>query len=139
MGIFNFFSNSDRDNGSESTKTRWKLLSSEEDLNTVLDDGSDKLKIIFKHSPACSVSFFAQREMNKLGDEITEIADLYIVNVIGDRPVSNEIARRTGVRHESPQLLFLHEGEVIWNGSHHHVTAKNVKKIIEAITEQRSQ
>jgi len=134
MGIFNFFNHSSNSNGSESS-SKWKLLNSGEAMNAALDAGSDKLTIIFKHSPACSVSFFAQREMNKLEDEITEIADLYIVNVIGDRPISNEIAQRTGVRHESPQLLFLHKGEVIWNGSHHHVTAKNVEKIISAITE----
>jgi len=134
MGIFNFFSSSANGNGTNSS-SKWKFLTTEENLNTLLDAGSDKITIIFKHSPACSVSFFAQREMNKLGDEIAEIADLYIVNVIGNRAVSNEIAQRTGVRHESPQLLFLHKGKVIWNGSHHHVTAKNVEKIISAITE----
>ncbi len=47
---------------------------------------------------------------------------LYSVNVVDSRDVAQQIARDTGVRHESPQVLVLApEGKVLWHASHHSI------------------
>lgn len=78
--------------------------------------------VLFKHSTRCPVSAYAI-------DEVVEFAathpdwPVYIINVVEQRPLSNEAAEHLGVRHESPQAFVLQEGRVRWHGSHNEVTA----------------
>jgi len=41
-----------------------------------------------------------------------------VVDVVVARAVSDELARRTGVRHETPQILVLRDGRTVWSASH---------------------
>ncbi len=59
--------------------------------------------------------------MSKVADEVM------LVVIQKSRDVSNEIAKRTGVRHESPQTLILRNGEVVWSASHFDITANGVE------------
>jgi bacillithiol system protein YtxJ len=45
-------------------------------------------------------------------------ADLYYLGVIEQRPLSNYVAEVLNIRHESPQLLVVRNGECIFNESH---------------------
>ena len=56
-----------------------------------------------------------------------ENVDFYLIDVIQDRIVSRYLSDKMGLRHESPQLLILHEGRIIWHGSHHQVNEDNLK------------
>ena len=47
----------------------------------------------------------------------------YLVDVRAERPLSQDIAARTGVRHESPQVIILRRGAVVWSASHEDITA----------------
>jgi bacillithiol system protein YtxJ len=42
--------------------------------------------------------------------------------------VSDRIAEDTGVRHESPQLLILQDGDAVFDASHHRVKADRVRE-----------
>jgi bacillithiol system protein YtxJ len=44
--------------------------------------------------------------------------------------VSNEIARRLRVEHQSPQAILLYEGAAIWNDSHNRLTEKNFQEAV---------
>lgn len=44
--------------------------------------------------------------------------DLYFLTIQSHRKLSREVETAYGVRHESPQLLILREGEVIFHASH---------------------
>lgn len=81
--------------------------------------------ILFKHSTTCPISTHAHREMER-------VDDVNLVVVQTARGVSNEIAQRTGVRHESPQTLVLRNGEVVWSASHYDITTDAVTQAIEA-------
>jgi bacillithiol system protein YtxJ len=48
----------------------------------------------------------------------------YLVDVRAHRPVSQQIAVRSGVEHESPQIIVLQRGAVVWNASHDDITAE---------------
>ena len=72
--------------------------------------------LVYKHSTTCPVSATAASEVKALETPLT----VYWVNVIEQRPLSNWIAEAFGVRHESPQLLFIKDGKVkqVWNHWH---------------------
>ena len=51
-----------------------------------------------------------------------------LVDVIEDREISAEITRASSVRHESPQVLLLKGGRVVWHASHYGITAEAVAR-----------
>lgn len=76
--------------------------------------------MIFKHSVSCGTSLMAQEEIEAFAAD-TPVVDVFVVSVQSARSVSNEIAARFGVRHESPQALIIKDGAVRWHGSHFRV------------------
>ncbi len=83
--------------------------------------------IIFKHSNSCGISSRAYTEMSRFG------WPLGIVIVQNARAVSDEIEKRTGVAHETPQLLIFRSGEVVWTASHGQIRAEAVEAALEGI------
>jgi bacillithiol system protein YtxJ len=59
-------------------------------------------------------------------------ADIYLLRIQAARAVSDEIERRLRVRHESPQVLLIQDGQVVWSASHFRVTAAAVLAALEA-------
>ena len=45
-------------------------------------------------------------------------ADLYYLDILNYRDISNKIANKFGVYHESPQLLIVKNGAVVKHDSH---------------------
>lgn len=95
-------------------------------LDSLLTDSKQKPVIVFKHSNACPISARAYREMEKVE------ADVNILVVQSAREVSRELANRTGVPHETPQVIVLRDGKAVWNASHFDVQAGAVAKAIES-------
>ncbi len=83
--------------------------------------------VMFKHSTRCSISAAAYSEMRSFLESNRQ-APFWLVDVIADREVSAEIARITSVRHESPQVMILKDGHVVWHASHYGVTAEAVAR-----------
>jgi bacillithiol system protein YtxJ len=46
----------------------------------------------------------------------------FTVDVRAQRPLSQMIAARSGVQHESPQIILLRRGVPIWNASHYDIS-----------------
>lgn len=90
-------------------------------LDRFLADADGEAVVILKHSNTCGVSRRAYGEMSSFEG----IVGLIIVQ--DARDVSNEIERRTGVPHETPQVLILRNDEVVFNASHFQVKAETVK------------
>ena len=89
-------------------------------LDNLIADSKTKPVIIFKHSNACSISSRAYREMEQLDGQVN------ILEVQSARDVSREFANRTGVRHETPQVIVLRDGKAVWDASHFDVKATAV-------------
>src|SRR5579875_3258690 len=81
------------------------------------------LTIVFKHSPTCPISLFAHREVMRFRTAQPD-ARIYLVSVRRRRDVARHIAERTGIRHESPQIVVLRRGTVIAAASHDEITAE---------------
>ena len=99
-----------------------ELLRNTDEVERLL---SAPLAIIFKHSSTCGISARAHEEAERFLAENPEHA-VHKVDVLESRRVSDYIEAKTGVRHESPQLLVLRNGQLVWQGSHSRVTAEAI-------------
>jgi bacillithiol system protein YtxJ len=84
--------------------------------------------LLFKHSTTCPISAKAHDEFQAFVEENNPSAA--IVHVIEDRPVSNQIAEDFGIKHESPQIFLIENGEVRWNSSHWKITQSAIKEAL---------
>jgi len=82
---------------------------------------SSQSLLLFKHSPTCPVSAQAFYEYRAFLEEHPGVASLWL-DVIEQRPDSLAIAESTGVAHESPQALWIEDGDVAWHASHGAIT-----------------
>jgi bacillithiol system protein YtxJ len=126
MSFFkNIFSGSENQNDSNG-KMDWNNLTDLGQLNEIITLSNDKPVAIFKHSTRCSVSRMALRQFENefdLSDKVTP----YFLDLIAYRDVSNEIANRFGVIHQSPQLILIKEGKAVYNASHSDIDAGELK------------
>ena len=87
--------------------------------------------IIFKFSPVCGVSFYAENIFRDWADELQESIRLRLskVNVISSRKLSQQIAVELNVSHESPQVIWLRTDlSVKWNASHYEINKAEMDK-----------
>ena len=101
------------------------------DWQKIKSDPKNKKEIIlFKYSPICSVSFTAGRIFEEwLNNKADQNFIAAKINVIESREVSNNVESETGIRHESPQIIWINSnGEVKWNESHFGITESNLNK-----------
>lgn len=85
------------------------------------------LTVLYKYSPICSVSTWIGREVDRFAADHPD-TPVYAIDVIGQRELSNWIAERFGVRHESPQALVVRDGQATWNASHSAITADALRQ-----------
>ncbi|MBK6731643.1 MAG: bacillithiol system redox-active protein YtxJ [Bacteroidetes bacterium] len=103
----------------------WKNITSTDQYEELIRESFDKPLIIFKHSRSCGISSMALRRFEKDIHPTNEI-NLTMVNVRADRKVSNYIAEQHQITHESPQLLLIKNGKVVYHASHSHINANEV-------------
>lgn len=97
----------------------WKTLTSPAELDTVLAESHQRPVVIFKHSTTCSISATAKARLERQWDSASlDGVAAYYLDLLRYRPVSNEIATRLRVQHESPQLLLVQEGVCTYDASH---------------------
>lgn len=80
------------------------------------------LRLVYKHSPTCSLSAIALDEMDRFRAAHATPA-VEQLDVFADRARCLAIEAETGVRHESPQVLLYDGDRVVWHASHRRVTA----------------
>ncbi len=106
----------------------WIPLTSIDQLNQIIANSTEKSQVIFKHSTRCSISSMA---LNRLDREAAPLsADFHLLDLIQYRSLSNEIAEKFSVHHESPQVLIIKKGHCIYDESHQAIT---MAEIVEQI------
>lgn len=79
--------------------------------------------VLLKHSLTCPISAYAYTEVAAFLNARPQIP-AYVIPVQTQRKAAQVVEKRTGVRHESPQLLFLRGSEVVAAASHFAITGK---------------
>jgi bacillithiol system protein YtxJ len=87
-------------------------LADADDLNEVFARSAERPVILFLHDPGCPTSGAAYREMVMVDYEIA------LVDVQTGTRLTQSVQERTGVRHESPQVIVLRCGQAAWSASH---------------------
>lgn len=104
-----------------------KELKEENELEAILETSRKGPVFVLKHSTTCPISAGAYRRVGEYLEKKGEAAaPFYLVKVIESRPLSNAIARETGVQHASPQLILFQDGKARWDTSHGAITAEAI-------------
>ena len=109
----------------------WKALDREDQIEEIIALSQDKPQIILKHSTTCSISGMVKSRLER--SEIVEEADYYLLDLLSYRAVSNLVADKFGVHHESPQVLVIAKGKCIYNESHYGIMADEILSSVSTI------
>ncbi|MFO1444168.1 bacillithiol system redox-active protein YtxJ [Bacillus sp. Bva_UNVM-123] len=102
-----------------------KKFNGNEDFDQAVQTGDEIF--ILKHSSTCPISQAAYEEYEKFS---TENENTYYLVVQNDRPLSNHIAEKFQLKHESPQAILFRNGEVVWHASHWKITYDSLTSAI---------
>lgn len=111
------------------TKMNWLELSTVDQLDGLLLQSEEKPVLIFKHSTRCSISRFALSDFEY--DWKTDWnCDCYFLDLLAHRDISNAIAELFNVVHQSPQVIFIKNREVVYHASHQSISAEKISLYI---------
>jgi bacillithiol system protein YtxJ len=88
--------------------------------------------LIFKHSTRCSISDVAKARLDR-EDNLNGV-DFYYLDLIKHRDISNALAEKYNVHHESPQILLIHKGECVYDESHIAITMAEIKEQVTSLS-----
>ncbi|HEY6142469.1 MAG TPA: bacillithiol system redox-active protein YtxJ [Flavobacterium sp.] len=126
MGVFSNIFGSSEEQDKLNSKVNWIPLQHLGQLDELVAFSEQKPAVIFKHSTRCSVSRFALKQFENEFD-LKEEVDAYFLDLLEYRDISNEIANRFNVYHQSPQLLLIKEGKSVYDVSHDAIDAVELK------------
>ena len=93
-------------------------------LDELLVDSGNQPLLLFKHSQSCGTSFEALDEILAHRADRADAVRYAMVTVQRDRELSNAIATRFNIRHETPQVILLRDGQVVWTASHFRINGR---------------
>ena len=94
----------------------WIPLTKEEQLDILTKSSYTRPQLIFKHSIRCSISTMAKNRLDKAMQPAD--IDFHYLDLINYRAISNKVADRFGVQHQSPQVLMIKDGKCVYDESH---------------------
>lgn len=109
---------------------KWIPLTSSDQLDTINEKSNNTPQVIFKHSTRCSISSMALNRLER--ETASEHADYYFLDLIQHRTLSNEIAKKFQVHHESPQILLIKNMECVYDESHHGISMQEIEQQLSA-------
>lgn len=122
MGLFSF--------GKSSNKLSWINIQTTEGLEKAIESSTEKPSLFFKHSNRCSISSMALNRFENGFTEDNSRCNLYFIDLITFRDVSNQIAEKLNVQHQSPQVIVLNNNEVIYTASHSGIDTQKIESLL---------
>ncbi|PKP43692.1 MAG: bacillithiol system redox-active protein YtxJ [Bacteroidetes bacterium HGW-Bacteroidetes-13] len=131
MGLLgNFFGGSRSESNQTSVLIPWIQLTDTKQLDEIDIISENQSVVIFKHSTRCGISRSVLRRFEQEFDLEGENIKFYFLDLLSYRDLSKEIAFRYHAIHESPQLLVIQKGKVLYNVSHHDIQVSGLKSVI---------
>lgn len=128
MNVFkNLFGSSEET--ANTSKVGWRPLTDLGQLNEIIQESVAKPVLLFKHSTRCGVSRMTLKQFENeydLDDQVTP----YFLDLLAYRSISNAIAERFGVEHQSPQLLLIRNGKAVYDASHSEIYVEALRRYI---------
>ncbi|MAD98582.1 MAG: bacillithiol system redox-active protein YtxJ [Flavobacteriaceae bacterium] len=101
-----------------------------EQLENMLEESITKPVLIFKHSTRCGISRMVLKRFENSVEKYAQQYRLYYLDLLNYRELSNSIADKFEVVHESPQILVIKNGQVVHSASHYDILEINFEKFI---------
>jgi len=127
MSLFGSLFNSSDSKDTSSGNVQWNDLTEIKQLDEIAEASAETPVIIFKHSTRCSISRMALKQFERDYNIEAGKAKPYFLDLLEHRDISNEIASRFTVQHQSPQVIIVKDGAAIYNASHSDIDAGVVK------------
>lgn len=129
----NFLKNIFKENTSNSTEStnenvKFYTLDKIEQFDEIDEVSQTKPVVLFKHSTRCSISRMALKQFDAEFNYPEEKIDWYLLDLLNHRDLSNEIASRYNVMHQSPQIVVIRNGKAVFNESHDSISAEDLKQ-----------
>jgi bacillithiol system protein YtxJ len=124
--IFKENVNSSKEEVNETAK--FFTLGKMEQFDEIDEISQTKPVVLFKHSTRCSISRMALKQFDAEFNYPEEKIDWYLLDLLNHRDLSNEIASRYIVVHQSPQIVVIRNGKAVFNESHDSISAEDLKQ-----------
>ncbi len=112
--------------------SNWQSLNALDSLDAILEASFQRPQLLFKHSTRCSISSGAKYRLDNGLDTLAAEFDLHYLDLLSYREISNQIAERFQVVHQSPQVIVLRNGKASFHMSHQLIT---VDRILEQLSQ----
>ena len=99
-------------------------------LAAAIAESNERPVLLFKHSRYCGVSCEALDALQEHIESDPGHVAYRMITVQTHRPVSDAVAQRLGLRHETPQAILLRDGKIVWNASHFRITASQLDQVL---------
>jgi len=109
----------------------WYKITDSGDIDQVVNDSFAQPVLVYKHSPICGLSSNALQKLEK-GWNALEAKKLkpYFVDVVAQRPLSQGIAQRFKIMHQSPQVLLIRDGICVYDIAHFEISVKDLERAV---------
>ena len=105
----------------------WNDLTDINQLDEIVAASYKVPAVIFKHSTNCIMSTTLLWKFEKKFDLEPGRLKPYFLDLIALRDISNEIASRFNIKHESPQIVIIKDGKAIDHASHEDIFHYDLK------------
>jgi len=104
----------------------WIALNTVSQLEEITQHSNSTPMVIFKHSTRCPVSSMAKKNVEFESLLLPEDVPTYFLDLIKFRDISNQIAEKWNVKHESPQILLIYNQECVYHASHSEINVADI-------------
>ena len=101
-----------------------------EDFHELVSTSQNNPVFFLKHSTRCPISKWAYDELSEASHGLKDRASFAFLDLITFRDISDFIAHHTGIKHESPQLFHIDDGEVRTVLTHQDVKASAIANLM---------
>jgi bacillithiol system protein YtxJ len=110
-----------------SNRLSWIPLTHQQELDELMANSHSRTQVIFKHSTRCGISRMVIKEFETRNSELSEQIDFFYLDLLNYRSISNDIADRLEVLHQSPQLIVIRNRQVVAHESHGAINSIDLK------------
>lgn len=101
-----------------------KPLNDEKALEEAL---AAELAVVYKHSPRCWICRKAVGQVREFAEHHPDVP-VFLLDVVEQGGLSRAAAERTGVEHQSPQIIVIRKGRAAWSGSHFRISTRILER-----------
>ena len=99
-------------------------------LDEIETKSQSKPVFIFKHSTRCGISSMVWRRFQSAVKEYQGQMECYYLDLLSFREISNVIASRYEIVHQSPQLIVIKNGIAVAHSSHYDILEINFQRFV---------